>query len=57
MGVIKEDLQFEGFDFMGDEIGTLPQQIWFTTGKEIRNIEGHEAHDTYMNEYQNYVPR
>ena len=27
------------------------------TGKEIRNIEGHEAHDTYMDGYQNYVPR
>ena len=54
MGVIKEDLPFEGFDFMGDEIDTLPQQIWFTTRKEIRNIEVRKGHDIYMDGYQDY---
>ena len=39
MGVIKEDLQCEGFDFMGDEIVTPSEQIYFTTRKEISNIE------------------
>ena len=57
MGVIKEDLPFEGFDFMGDEIDTLPQQIWFTTRKEIRNIEARKGHDIYMDGYQDYVLR
>ena len=42
---------------MGDEIGTPPQQICFTTGKENRNIEGRKGHDIYMDGYQNYVPR
>ena len=54
MGVIKEDLQYEGFNFMEEEIGTPPQQIWFTTGKEIRNIEGRKG---YMDGYKNHVPR
>ena len=57
MGVIKEDLEpCDGFDFMGDEIGTPDQQTYFTTGNETRNIEGRKTHDTYMDGYQDYVP-
>ena len=57
MGVIKKDLEpGDVFDFMGDEIGTLHQQTYFITGKEIRNIEGRKAHDTYMDGYQDNVP-
>ena len=41
MGVIKEDRQCEGVDFMGEE---PPQQICF-------------PNDIYMDGYQNYVPR
>ena len=58
MGVTKEDLEpCDVFDFEGDEIGTPYQQTYFTTGKEIRNIEGRKAHDTYMDGYQDYAPR
>ena len=60
MGVIKikEDLEPDDvFDFVGGEISTPHQQPYYTTGKEIRNIEGREAHDTYMDGYQNYVRR
>ena len=58
MGVIKEDLEpCVCFDFMGDEISTPDQQTYFTTGNETRNIEGRKAHGTYMDGYQDYVPR
>ena len=58
MGVIQEDPEpVNIFDFMGDQIGTPHQQTYFTTGKEIRNTEGRKAHDTYMDGYQDYVPR
>ena len=57
MGGVKEDLSCDSFDFMEDNIGILPQQIYFTTRKEISNIEGRKGHDTYMDGYQNYVPR
>ena len=58
MGVIEEDLvPSDVFDFMGDKIGTPHQQTYFITGKEIRNIKGRKAHDTYMDGYQDDVPR